>query len=70
MRVAGVPQQTSARSEFGSIEVEYSVNDNVVLATETISFTESRIPPEKYAAFRDFVNSARRAGQVRLRATK
>jgi len=70
MRVTGVPQNTVTQSEFGSLEVEYSLQDNVVVATETLSFAVSRIPPEKYDAFRDFVNAARRAGQIRLRARK
>jgi hypothetical protein len=30
----------------------------------------SRVPPEKFEAFRAFINSVRRAGQVRLRAMK
>ena len=30
----------------------------------------SRVPPEKFEGFREFVNSVRRAGQVRLRAMK
>lgn len=70
MHVTAVPQNTVTQSEFGSLAVEYSLKDNVVVTTETLSFAVSRIPPEKYNAFRDFVNAARRAGQIRLRATK
>jgi hypothetical protein len=70
MRVMGLPQNVSVKSEFGSLEVEYSADGNTVLTTETLSFTSSRIPAEKYAAFRDFVNAALRVGQVRLRAIK
>ena len=70
MRVAGLPQNVSVKSEFGALEVEYSADGSTVLTTETLSFTSSRIPAEKYAAFRDFVNAALRVGQVRLRAVK
>jgi len=70
MRVAALPQNVSVKSEFGALEVEYSADGNTVLTKETLSFTSSRIPAEKYAAFRDFVNAALRVGQVRLRAIK
>ncbi len=68
MRVSGVPERTSVKSDFGSLDVDYSANGNVVLANFALSFTMSRIPPDKYEAFRQFVNAALRAGQVRLRA--
>jgi hypothetical protein len=68
MRVSGVPEKISVKSDFGSLDVDYSANGNVVLANFALSFTMSRVPPEKYDAFREFVNAVRRAGQVRLRA--
>lgn len=70
MGIAGVPSKTSVESEFGSLQVEYSVSGNTVLTTETLSFTLSRIPPEKYEAFREFINNVRRVEQVRLRAIR
>ncbi len=70
MRVESLPAKTSIQSEFGDMEVEYSANANVLVATEILSFTQSRIPPEKYPAFRDFVNSCLRVRQLRLRAVK
>jgi hypothetical protein len=68
MHVGSVPQESSVESDFGSLDVDYSANGNVVLADFDLSFTMSRIPPEKFEAFRGFVNAVRRAGQVRLRA--
>jgi hypothetical protein len=70
MRVEHVPDKTSIKSEFGELEVEYSVDGNVLLATQTLSFTLSRILPEKYPDFRDFVNASLRAGRQRLRTLK
>ena len=55
-----LPDKTSIQSEFGELEVEYSMSGNVLLANLTLSFTQSRIPPEKYAEFRDFVNASTR----------
>ena len=70
MRVESLPNKTSMKSEFGEMEVEYSMSGNVLTATHTVSFTESRIPPEKYMEFRDFVNSFLRAAAQRLRMVK
>ena len=70
MRIDRVPEKTSIKSEFGELQVEYSLGGNVLLATQTLSFTVSRIPPEKYPDFRDFVNAALRAERQRLRVQK
>ena len=65
-----VPDKTSIKSEFGELQVEYSLDGNVLLATQILSFTVSRIPPEKYPEFRDFVNASLRAERQRLRVQK
>jgi hypothetical protein len=70
MTVAETPSDTVLESEFGSLRVEYTVKENIVLTSETLSFTASRIPAEKFEAFRTFINGIRRAEQVRLRAVK
>ncbi len=70
MRVESLPNKASMNSEFGEMEVEYSVSGNVLTVTHTLSFTESRIPPEKYMEFRDFVNSSLRTEAQRLRIVK
>jgi hypothetical protein len=70
MTVAGVPKRTSLESEFGSLQAEYTVNGNAVITTETLSFTLSQVPAEKYEAFRQFVNAVRRVEQVQLRAVR
>jgi hypothetical protein len=65
-----LPQKTSIKSEFGELNVEYTTDGNAFLVTDTLTFTLSRIPPEKYPDFRDFVNSALRAERLRLRVVK
>ncbi len=69
-RIGRLPQKTSIKSEFGEFEVGHSLDGSRVVATETLTFTVSRIPPEKYADFRGFVNSALRAERLRLRVAK
>ena len=66
-RVERLPQNNTLKSEFGELEVTYSSEGNALLAAEKLTFIMSRIPPEKYGAFRDFVNSALRAERQRLR---
>ena len=70
MRIDRVPDKTSIKSEFGEMATEYSMSGNVLLATHTLSFTQSRISPEKYAEFRDFVNASLRVERQRLRVMK
>jgi hypothetical protein len=68
MRVERVPEKASLKSEYGELQTEYSASGNVLVAKSTLSFAMSRIPPEKYAEFRDFVNAVSRAERLRLRA--
>jgi Domain of Unknown Function with PDB structure (DUF3857) len=70
MTVAELPQPASVKSEFGTLEVSYSVDGTAVAAEEELLLVASRIPPEKYEAFRQFVNAVRRAEQVRLRTIR
>jgi hypothetical protein len=67
MKAERLPEKTSVKSEFGEIMIEYSAEGNQIIATQTISFSESRIAPEKYPQFRDFVNSYLRASRQRVR---
>jgi hypothetical protein len=67
MRIERLPDKVSVQSEFGAVSIDYSTSDNVLVATQSASFTESRIPPEKYPAFRDFVNTIIRATRQRVR---
>lgn len=67
MRVERVPDSFSAKSEFGEVNIEYSMSGNVLTATQGVVFTASRISPEKYPAFRDFVNAYIRATRLRVR---
>ena len=70
MRIERIPEESSIKSEFGELEINYSVIENVLIATHSLSFTQSRIPPEKYPEFRDFVNASLRAERQRLRLVK
>jgi hypothetical protein len=70
MRIDRIPDKTSIKSEFGELDIEYVLDGNVLLATQMLSFTQSRISPEKYPEFRDFVNSSLRAERQRLRIVK
>lgn len=67
MRIERVPDNLSVKSEFGEVNISYSMSGNVLVATQTVSFTESRISPEKYSQFRDFVNTYIRATRQRVR---
>jgi hypothetical protein len=62
-----LPEKTSVKSEFGEISVEYSMSGSALVATQVISYAESRISPEKYPQFRDFINSYVRAARQRVR---
>jgi hypothetical protein len=66
-RVERVPEKTSAKSEFGEVAIEYAMSGDVLVATQTVSLPESRIPPEKYPAFRDFVNAYLRSARQSVR---
>jgi hypothetical protein len=67
MRVERLPDKTSNKSEFGEVTIEYSMSGNVLVATQTVSFAQSRILPDKYPGFRDFVNGYIRATRLRIR---
>ena len=62
-----MPDKISVKSEFGEVTIEYSMSGNVLVATQTVSFAQSRILPEKYPDFRDFVNAYIRATRQRVR---
>jgi hypothetical protein len=67
MRIERIPDKTAVKSEFGEVTIEYSMSGNALLATQTVSFAQSRILPDKYPDFRDFVNTYIRATRQRLR---
>ncbi len=67
MRVERLPDKSTIKSEFGEVTIEYSMSGGVLVATQTVSFAQSRISPEKYPDFRDFVNTYIRATRQRLR---
>jgi hypothetical protein len=70
MKLERVPDKVSVKTEFGELTVDYSASGNTVTATEILSFSASRIPPEKYADFRDFVNASLRSERQRVRVVK
>jgi hypothetical protein len=67
MRVERLPDKVSVKSEFGEITIEYSMNGDALVAMQMMSFAQSRIPPDKYPDFRDFVNTYIRATRQRVR---
>jgi hypothetical protein len=69
MRIERLPDTTSLKSEFGEIKIEYSMSAGVLVAIQSVSFAQSRIAPEKYPDFRDFINAYIRATRLRLRVT-
>jgi hypothetical protein len=70
MKVDRIPDKTQIESEFGEIKIEYSIVGNVLHATQTLSYTQSRISPEKYPVFREFVSGNLRLEKQRLRVVK
>ena len=70
MRIERMPDKTSVKSEFGEVTIEYSMSGDILVATQNVSFAQSRILPDKYPAFRDFVNAYIRATRLRLRVVK
>ena len=67
MRLERVPDNVSLKSEFGEMNIEYTLSGNTLVATQRVSFAQSRISPEKYPEFRDFVNAYIRATRLRVR---
>jgi Domain of Unknown Function with PDB structure (DUF3857)/Transglutaminase-like superfamily/Domain of Unknown Function with PDB structure (DUF3858) len=70
MKIGRIPENAKIQSEFGEADIEYSISGNLLRATQMISYTQSRIPPEKYSAFRDFVVGDMRAERLHLRVEK
>jgi hypothetical protein len=70
MRLQSVPNEIDAKSEFGELQVAYSLEQSVLAVKETLSLTQGRISPEQYPAFRNFLNSWLRAERQRLRVVK
>jgi len=67
MRIERLPDKVSIHSEFGEVTIEYSMSGDALVATQTVSFAQSRIFPDKYPDFRNFVNSYIRATRQRVR---
>jgi transglutaminase-like putative cysteine protease len=70
MKIDRIPEKMQIKSEFGEVDVEYTISGNVLHGTRIISYTQSRIPPEKYPAFREFVIGNLRLERLRLRVEK
>ena len=70
MRIERLPDNVSSKSAFGEIAIDYSSSGTTLIATQTVSFAQSRILPEKYPEFRDFLNAYIRATRQRVRVVK
>jgi len=62
-----LPDSVSIDTEFGSIGLEYALADGVLTAVYQTVYRLSRITPEQYPAFRDFLNQVSRTERQRLR---
>ena len=70
MRIERLPDPVSISSEFGTVQIEHTFSGDTLTAVYAVSFTASRIAPEKYGDFREFINRAARLGRQRLRVVK
>ena len=70
MRIANLPNSTQIKSDFGGFDVAYSLDGDNLVVSLTLSFTQSRISPKQYPAFRDFLNSCLRVEMQRIRIVK
>lgn len=68
--VEQVPSKFTLKSDFGEASIEYSLDGNALVARQWLTFTSSRIPPDKYPEFRAFVNSYLRAARQSVRVVK
>ena len=64
MKIDRLPDAVSVQSEFGSVQIKYSLSGNVLEVHQALSFTFSRIPPEKFPEFREFINRTRSLGRL------
>jgi hypothetical protein len=67
LRVERLLDKTSISSEFGEVTIEYSMIGDALVATQSVSSTQSHILPDKYPDFRNFVNTYIRDTNQRLR---
>lgn len=70
MRWERLPDKTTFKSDFGDASIEYSSSGNALIVTQMLSFSQSRISPDKYPDFRVFVNSYLRAARQTVRIAK
>ena len=60
-RVAGLPEKQAISTEFGKGTIEYRVDAHEITVLSTVSFSETRVPSSRYAAFREFTNDLEQA---------
>jgi Domain of Unknown Function with PDB structure (DUF3857)/Domain of Unknown Function with PDB structure (DUF3858)/Transglutaminase-like superfamily len=70
MKVDRIPDKTQMKSEFGDMQIEYAATGNILRVVQILSYSQSRISPEKYPAFREYVNGTLRLEKQRLRIVK
>ena len=70
MRVERLPEAVKVESEFGTLQIYYGINGQILTAVHSLNYSVSRIPAEKFQEFREFVNRASRLGRQRLRAVR
>ena len=70
MKVESLPGGSQVKSDFGELSIAYRLDGNVLVATQTRSYTASLISAEQFPAFRDFLNACLRAQRQRIRIVK
>jgi hypothetical protein len=69
-KVDHVPDAVSIQTDFGTIEINYSVQGQTLIASYNAAYSMSRIPVERYDEFRDFLNRGSRLARQRLRIVR
>jgi len=62
-----LPDPVTIETKFGSVRLEYTLTDGVLTTVHEVSYRVSRIAPDQYPAFRNFINQASRLERQRLR---
>lgn len=69
-KVDRVPDAVSMQTDFGTIEINYSVQEQTLIASYHAAYSMSRIPVERYDEFRNFLNKGSRLARQRLRIVR
>ena len=60
-RVAGLPAKQAILTEFGKGTIEYRLDEREITVLSEVSFSKTRVPSSRYAAFREFTHDLEEA---------